>query len=64
MTVQETAVAALLLGLMQPGQEAAVALAATVAAVTGDNTRVTADEGDGDEREEHRDSKTEKPLHH
>jgi hypothetical protein len=31
--------------------------------MTGDGTRVTADEGDGDEREEHRNSKTEEPLH-
>ncbi len=64
MTVQEATVAAFLLGSMHAGQQTTVALAATVAAVTGDNTRVTADEGDGHEREEHRESKTEKPLHH
>ncbi len=63
MTVLQTTMATLLLGSVHAGQQATVALAATVAAVTGDNTRATADEGDGHEREKHRESKTEKPLH-
>jgi hypothetical protein len=46
------------------GEQATVATTTTVAAVAGDGTRVTADEGDGDESKEHRDSKTEETLHH
>jgi hypothetical protein len=45
------------------GQQAAMALPATVAAVTGDSARVTTDQGDGHDREEHRECKTEIPLH-
>ena len=58
---QQAAVA--LLGVVL-GEQTAVAPTATVAAVTGHRARVTADEGDGDEREEHRNCKTEEPLHH
>jgi hypothetical protein len=35
-----------------------------VAAVAGDGTRVTADEGDGNESNEHGKTKSEKTLHH
>jgi hypothetical protein len=49
---------------MMSGEQAAVATTTTVAAMTGDGTRVTADEGDGHEREEHRNRKTEETLHH
>jgi hypothetical protein len=43
--------------------QATVALAATVAAVAGDRARVTTDEGNGHDREEHRECKTEITLH-
>jgi hypothetical protein len=45
------------------GEQAAVATTGTMAAVAGDRTGVTADEGDGNQREEHRNCKTEEPLH-
>ena len=56
---------------MHAGQKAAVATVvvttvatmATVAAVASNGTRVTADEGDGDESKEHRNCKSEKTLH-
>jgi hypothetical protein len=49
---------------MVTGEQTTVAPTAAVAAVAGHRARVTADEGDGDEGEEHRNSKTEEPLHH
>lgn len=58
---EQTTVA--LLGLV-PGQETAtVATTTAVATMAGNSTRVTANEGDGDEREEHRNCKTHEPLH-
>jgi hypothetical protein len=45
-------------------EQTAVATAGTMAAVTGDRTGVTADEGDGHQREEHRNCKTKETLHH
>jgi hypothetical protein len=44
------------------GKQTAVATTA-MAAVAGHRTRVTANEGDGDQGEKHRKRKTEKPLH-
>ena len=62
----EQAVAALPLTVatMMTGEQATVATAGTMAAVAGDRTGVTADEGDGNQREEHRTSKTEETLHY
>jgi hypothetical protein len=40
-----------------------VAASVTMAAVAGDGTRVTADEGDGREGKQHGERKTEKTLH-
>jgi hypothetical protein len=48
---------------VQLGEQAAVALAGTVAAVAGHRTGVTAHEGDGDERKEHCNRETEETLH-
>ena len=64
------AVATLVLGV-HAGEETTVATVmvttmatmAAVAAVAGNGTRVTADEGDGDESKEHRNCKSEKTLH-
>jgi hypothetical protein len=47
---------------MMTGKQTTVALPA-MAAVTSDRTGITAHEGDGHECEEHRQRKTEKPLH-
>ena len=63
LVLAEEATLPLTVATVMTGQQATVATLATVAAVAGDGTRVTADEGDGDEREEHRNSKTEEPLH-
>ncbi len=41
-----------------------VATGAAMAAVAGNGTRLTADEGDGDEGKEHRNCESEKTLHH
>ena len=57
---EETAVAALLL----VGKQTAVAAGATMATVAGDGTRVTADEGDGNESNEHGETESENTLHH
>jgi hypothetical protein len=43
---------------------AAMATGAAVAAVAGNSTRVTADEGDGNEGKEHSNRESEKTLHH
>jgi hypothetical protein len=45
-------------------QQTAVATGTTLAAVAGDSTRVTADEGDGNESNEHGKTESEKTLHH
>ncbi|MFO0190377.1 MAG: hypothetical protein ACK54F_03915 [Planctomycetia bacterium] len=58
--------ATLVLGV-QTGQKTAVAAmgaSATVAAVAGNGTRLTAHEGDGDEGKEHSNRESEKTLHH
>jgi hypothetical protein len=66
-TVVAVTAVALLAGtvatVMTSEQAAAVATASAVAAMAGDSTRVTADEGDGHEREEHRNRETEETLH-
>jgi hypothetical protein len=49
---------------MEFGEQTAVALPAAMAAMAGHRARVTADEGDGHQREQHRNRKTEEPLHH
>ncbi|MFM8708995.1 MAG: hypothetical protein ACKOHK_13195 [Planctomycetia bacterium] len=43
---------------------ATVGASATVAAVAGNGTRITAHEGDGDESNEHGETESEKTLHH
>ena len=58
----EQAAVALLLTMTR--EQAAMAPLGTVATVTGNGSSVTAHEGDGDEGEEHRDSKTQETLHH
>lgn len=63
MTSTEQTVAPLAaMAAMMTGKQTTVA-PTPVAAMTGDRTAVTADQGDGDEREEHRQRKTKKPLH-
>jgi hypothetical protein len=59
---QTVALLPLAVAAMETGKQTTVAT--TMAAVTGDRTRVTADEGDGHERKKHCESKTEKTLHH
>jgi hypothetical protein len=61
---QTVALLPLTVATVVTGEQTTVATTATVAAVAGDGTRVTADERDGDQSEEHRDSKTEETLHH
>ncbi len=48
--------------LVKTSEETAMATLA-VTTVTGNRTAVTADEGDGNQREEHREGKTEETLH-
>jgi hypothetical protein len=43
---------------------ATVGASATVAAVAGNGTRLTAHEGDGDESKKHSNRESEKTLHH
>ena len=64
MTSKQAAVATLTLAVaaVQPGEKTAVTT--TMAAVTGHRTRITADERDADEREEHRERKAEETLHY
>lgn len=63
MTSTEQTVAPLAaMAAMMTGKQTTVA-PTPMAAMTGDRTAVTADQGDGDEREEHRQRKTKKPLH-
>ncbi|HBB75255.1 MAG TPA: hypothetical protein DC048_12505, partial [Planctomycetaceae bacterium] len=64
MTSKQAAVATLTLAVaaVQTGEK--TAMATTVAAVTGHRTRITADERDADEREEHRERKAEETLHY
>lgn len=64
MTSKQAAVATLTLAVaaVQAGEK--TAMATTVAAVTGHRTRITADERDADEREEHRERKAEETLHY
>jgi hypothetical protein len=50
------------MALVETSEETTVATLA-VAAVTGNRTAVTANEGDGNQREEHREGKTEETLH-
>jgi hypothetical protein len=57
---EQTAVAALLL----VAEKATVAAGTAMAAVASDGTRVTADEGDGNESNEHGKTESEKTLHH
>jgi len=45
-------------------QQTTVAAATPLATVASDGTRVTADEGDGNESNEHGKTKSEKTLHH
>jgi hypothetical protein len=56
--------AALTVATLLVGEQTTVATTGTMAAVAGDRTGVTADEGDGHQREEHRNCKTEETLHH
>ena len=59
-----TATVATLTASVELGQQTAtMAAAATVAAVAGYRAAVTADEGDGHQREKHRERETEKTLH-
>ena len=60
LVAEEAAVAAVLLVV---AEEAAVATSTAMAAVAGDGARVTADEGDGNQRDEHGKTETEKTLH-
>jgi len=60
----EEAVTTLTVAAVVTGEQSTVATAGTMAAVAGDRTGVTADEGDSHQREEHRTSKTEETLHH
>ena len=53
---------ATLLGV-ELGEQTAVAGLPAVAAVAGNRTRLTADDGDGDERDDHRNRGTEETLH-
>jgi len=64
MTSKQAAVATLTLAVaaVQTGEK--TAMTATMAAVTGHRTRITADERDADEREEHRERKAEETLHY
>jgi hypothetical protein len=64
MTSKQAAVATLTLAVaaVQTGKK--TAMTATMAAVTGHRTRITADERDADEREEHRERKAEETLHY
>ena len=52
------------LGSVELGQQTATAGLPTVAAVAGHSTGVTANQGNGDQREEHRNRTSEKTLHH
>jgi hypothetical protein len=45
-------------------QQTTVAAATPLATVAGDSTRVTADEGDGNESNEHGETESENTLHH
>ena len=60
LVAEETAVAALLL----VGKQTAVAAGTAMAAVASNGTRVTADEGDGNESNEHSETESENTLHH
>jgi hypothetical protein len=60
LVAEETAVAALLL----VGKQTAVAAGTAMAAVASNGTRVTADEGDGNESNEHGETESENTLHH
>jgi hypothetical protein len=60
---QAVATLTLTVATVVTGEQAAVATTGTMAAVAGDRTSVTADEGDGHQREEHRNRKTEETLH-
>ncbi len=60
LVAEETAMAALLL----VGKQTAVAAGTAMAAVASDGTRVTADEGDGNESNEHSETESENTLHH
>lgn len=51
------------MALMETSEETTVATLLAVTAVTGNRTVVTADEGNGDQCEEHRKGKTEETLH-
>ncbi|MFM7041382.1 MAG: hypothetical protein ACKO35_04215 [Planctomycetaceae bacterium] len=64
MTSKQAAVATLTLAVaaVQAGEK--TAMTTTMAAVTGHRTRITADERDADEREEHRERKAEETLHY
>jgi hypothetical protein len=53
---------ATLLGV-ELGEQTTVAGLPAVAAVAGNRTRLTADDGDGDERDDHRNRGTEETLH-
>ena len=52
------------LGSVELGQQTATAGLPTVAAVAGHSTGVAANQGNGDQREEHRNRTSEKTLHH
>ena len=52
------------LGSVELGQQTAMAGLPSVAAVAGHSTGVTANQGNGDQREEHRNRTSEKTLHH
>lgn len=64
MTSKQAAVATLTLAVaaVQAGEK--TAMRTTMAAVTGHRTRITADERDADDREEHRERKAEETLHY
>jgi hypothetical protein len=52
------------LGSVELGQQTTMAGLPSVAAVAGHSTGVTANQGNGDQREEHRNRTSEKTLHH
>jgi TPP-dependent pyruvate/acetoin dehydrogenase alpha subunit len=60
LVAEQTAVAALLL----VGKQTTVAAGTAMAAVASNGTRVTADEGDGNESNEHGETESENTLHH
>ena len=64
MTSKQAAVATLTLAVAAVETREKTAMTATMAAVTGHRTRITADERDADEREEHRERKAEETLHY